>query len=28
LKSQVEQSRSVPVLLLFGYEVTKMEWLN
>jgi hypothetical protein len=28
LKSQVEQSRSVPVLLLFGYKVTRTEWLQ
>jgi hypothetical protein len=28
LKSQVERSRSVPVLLLFGYKVTRMEWLQ
>jgi hypothetical protein len=25
LKSQVERSRSVPVLLLFGYKVTRTE---
>jgi hypothetical protein len=28
LKSQVERSRSVPDLLLFGYKVTRMEWLQ
>jgi hypothetical protein len=28
LKSQVERSRSVPVLLLFGYKVTRTEWLQ
>jgi hypothetical protein len=28
LKSQVEWSRSVPVLLLFGYKVTRTEWLQ
>jgi hypothetical protein len=28
LKSQVEQSRSVPVLLLFGYKETRTEWLQ
>jgi hypothetical protein len=28
LKSQVERSRSVPVLLLFGYKITRMEWLQ
>jgi hypothetical protein len=28
LKSQVEQSRSVIVLLLFGYKVTRREWLQ
>jgi hypothetical protein len=28
LKSQVEQSRSVPVLLLFGYKVTTTEWFR
>jgi hypothetical protein len=28
LKSQVEQSRSVPVLLLFGYKITRTEWLQ
>jgi hypothetical protein len=28
LKSQVEWSRSVPVLLLFGYKVTITEWLQ
>jgi hypothetical protein len=28
LKSQVERNRSVLVLLLFGYKVTRMEWLQ
>jgi hypothetical protein len=28
LKSQVERNRSVPVLLLFGYKVTRTEWLQ
>jgi hypothetical protein len=28
LKCQVERSRSVPVLLLFGYKVTRTEWLQ
>ena len=28
LKSQVERSRSVPVLLLFGYKGTRTEWLQ
>jgi hypothetical protein len=28
LKSQVERSRSVPVLLLFGYKITRTEWLQ
>jgi hypothetical protein len=28
LKSQVERSRSVLVLLLFGYKVTRTEWLQ
>jgi hypothetical protein len=28
LKSQVERSRSVPVLLLFCYKVTRTEWLQ
>jgi hypothetical protein len=28
LKSQVERSRSVPVLLLFGYKVIRTEWLQ
>jgi hypothetical protein len=28
LKSQVERSRSAPVLLLFGYKVTKTKWLQ
>jgi hypothetical protein len=28
LKSQVERSRSVPVLFLFGYKVTRTEWLQ
>jgi hypothetical protein len=28
LKSQVERSRSVSVLLLFGYKVTRTEWLQ
>jgi hypothetical protein len=28
LKRQVEWSRSVPVLLLFGYKVTRTEWLQ
>jgi hypothetical protein len=28
LKSQVEWSRSVPVLLLFGYKGTRTEWLQ
>jgi hypothetical protein len=28
LKSQVEWSRSVPILLLFGYKVTRTEWLQ
>jgi hypothetical protein len=28
LKSQVERSRFVPVLLLFGYIVTRTEWLQ
>jgi hypothetical protein len=28
LDSQVERSRSVPVLLLFGYKVNRTEWLQ
>jgi hypothetical protein len=28
LESQVERSRSVPVLLLFGYKVTRTKWLQ
>jgi hypothetical protein len=28
LKSQVERNRFVPVLLLFGYKVTRTEWLQ
>jgi hypothetical protein len=28
LKNQVERSRSVPVLLLFGYKGTRTEWLQ
>jgi hypothetical protein len=28
LKSQVERSRSVPVLLVFGYKVTRTKWLQ
>jgi hypothetical protein len=28
LESQVERSRSVPVLLLFGYKLTRTEWLQ
>jgi hypothetical protein len=28
LKSQVERNRSVPVLLLFGYKVTRTKWLQ
>jgi hypothetical protein len=28
LKSQVERNRSVPILLLFGYKVTRTEWLQ
>ena len=28
LESQVERNRSVLVLLLFGYKVTRMEWLQ
>jgi hypothetical protein len=28
LKSQVERNGSVPVLLLFGYKVTRTEWLQ
>ena len=28
MKSQVERNRSVPVLLLFGYKVTRTEWLQ
>jgi hypothetical protein len=28
LKSQVERSRSVPVLLLFGYKVIRTEWFQ
>jgi hypothetical protein len=28
LKSQAERSRSIPVLLLFGYKVTRTEWLQ
>jgi hypothetical protein len=28
LKGQVERNRSVPILLLFGYKVTRTEWLQ
>jgi hypothetical protein len=28
LRSQVEQNCSIPVLLLFGYNVTRTEWLQ